>query len=149
MAPAELTSHLGYWLRLVSNHVSHSFARKLQAFDITVAEWALMRVLFGIDESPSQLAERMGMTKGAITKLADRLIAKSLVIRTSSRDDRRSQTLRLSKKGESLVPRLAGLADQNEAECFSHLSETDRALLERVLRENVKRFGLKDRKSVV
>ena len=142
MAPAELTSHLGYWLRLVSNHVSHSFARKLQAFDITVAEWALMRVLFGIDESPSQLAERMGMTKGAITKLADRLIAKSLVIRTSSRDDRRSQTLRLSKKGESLVPRLAGLADQNEAECFSHLSETDRALLERVLRKSVKRFGL-------
>src|ERR1700751_1324794 len=120
MAPAELTSHLGYWLRLVSNHVSHSFARKLQAFDITVAEWALMRVLFGIDVSPSQLAERMGMTKGAITKLADRLIAKSLVIRTSSRDDRRSQTLRLSKKGESLVPRLARLADQNEAKGFSH-----------------------------
>ena len=142
MSPAELTSHLGYWLRLVSNHVSHAFARQLQAFDITVAEWALMRVLFGIDESPSQLAERMGMTKGAITKLADRLIAKSLVIRISSRDDRRSQTLRLSKKGERLVPRLAGLADQNEAECFSHLSETDRALLERVLRKSVKRFGL-------
>jgi DNA-binding MarR family transcriptional regulator len=102
MSPAELTSHLGYWLRLVSNHVSHAFARKLQAFDITVAEWALMRVLFGIDESPSQLAERMGMTKGAITKLADRLIAKSLVIRISSRDDRRSQTLRLSKKAKAL-----------------------------------------------
>jgi DNA-binding MarR family transcriptional regulator len=84
----------------------------------------------------------MGMTKGAITKLADRLIAKSLMIRTSSRDDRRSHTLRLSKKGESLVPRLAGLAEQNETECFAHLSKTDRALLERVLRESVKRFGL-------
>lgn len=142
MAPAELTSHLGYWLRLVSNHVSHSFARKLQALDITVAEWALMRVLFGIDESPSQIAERMGMTKGAITKLADRLIAKSLMIKTSSRNDRRSHTLRLSKKGESLVPRLAGLADENEAECFSHLSKADRTVLERVLKESVKHFGL-------
>jgi DNA-binding MarR family transcriptional regulator len=142
MAPAELTSHLGYWLRLVSNHVSHSFARKLQAFDITVAEWALMRVLFEIDESPSQLAERMGMTKGAITKLADRLIVKSLMIKTSSRNDRRSHTLRLSKKGESLVPQLAGLADENEAECFSHLSKADRFVLERVLKQSVKRFGL-------
>jgi DNA-binding MarR family transcriptional regulator len=142
MAPAELTSHLGYWLRLVSNHVSHSFARKLQTIDITVAEWALMRVLFGIGDNPSQLAERMGMTKGAITKLADRLIAKSLVISTASRVDRRSHTLRLSKKGESLVPQLADLADQNEAECFSHLSGTDRALLERVLKKSVKRFGL-------
>lgn len=142
MAPAELTSHLGYWLRLVSNHVSHSFARKLQAVDITVAEWALMRVLFGIGENPSQLAERMGMTKGAITKLADRLIDKSLMTRTASPDDRRTQTLRLTKKGERLVPQLADLADQNEAECFSHLSKADRVLLERVLKASVKRFGL-------
>jgi DNA-binding MarR family transcriptional regulator len=142
MAPAELTSHLGYWLRMVSNHVSHSFARKLQTVDITVAEWALMRVLFGIDENPSQLAERMGMTKGAITKLADRLIAKSLITRTASSEDRRSQSLRLTKKGESLVPRLAGLADKNEDECFSHLSAADRALLARVLKASVKRFAL-------
>src|SRR5947209_4303795 len=98
MAPAELTSHLGYWLRLVSNHVSQSFARKLQSIDITVAEWAVMRVLFGNEDNPSQLAEHMGMTKGAITKLADRLIAKSLVIRTANPEDGRSHTLRLSKR---------------------------------------------------
>ncbi len=142
MAPAKLTSHLGYWLRLVSNHVSHSFARKLQSIDITVAEWALMRVLFGIEDNPSQLAERMGMTKGAITKLADRLIAKSLMIKTASREDGRSHTLRLSRKGEGLVPRLAEMADRNEAECFAHLSEKDRATLERILKGSVKRFGL-------
>ena len=116
MAPAELTSHLGYRLRVVSNHVSRSFARKLQAIDITVAEWALMRVLFKIEDNPSRLAERMGMTKGAITKLSDRLIAKSLMIKTASIEDGRSHSLRLSKKGESLVPRLANLADQNDAE---------------------------------
>jgi DNA-binding MarR family transcriptional regulator len=84
----------------------------------------------------------MGMTKGAITKLADRLIAKSLVIRTASREDRRSHTLKLSKKGESLVPQLADLADQNEAECFSHLSGADRALLEQILKKSVQRLGL-------
>jgi MarR family transcriptional regulator, lower aerobic nicotinate degradation pathway regulator len=142
MAPAELTSHLGYRLRVVSNHVSRSFARKLQAIDITVAEWALMRVLFKIEDNPSRLAERMGMTKGAITKLSDRLIAKSLMIKTASIEDGRSHSLRLSKKGESLVPRLANLADQNDAECFSHLSKKDRATIERFLEESVKRFGL-------
>ena len=41
----ELTDHLGYWLRQVSNHVSQGFARKLAAQDVTVAEWAVMRVL--------------------------------------------------------------------------------------------------------
>ena len=34
---SDLTSHLGYWLRYVSNHVSHAFARKLTG-DAHVAE---------------------------------------------------------------------------------------------------------------
>ncbi len=38
-----LTSHLGYWLRYVSNHASHAFARKLDGRDVTVAEWVVMR----------------------------------------------------------------------------------------------------------
>ncbi len=36
-SPSELTEHLGYWLRLVSNHVSHTFAARLAAKDVTVA----------------------------------------------------------------------------------------------------------------
>jgi DNA-binding MarR family transcriptional regulator len=101
-----------------------------------------MRVLFGTEDNPSQLAERMGMTKGAITKLADRLIAKSLVIKTANAEDGRSHTLRLSKRGENLVPRMAAMADQNEAECFTHLSGKDRVTLERILKQSVKRYGL-------
>ena len=51
---------------------------------MTVAEWVLMRQL--LDEealAPSRLAERMGMTRGAVSKLADRLIAKSLLTRNA------------------------------------------------------------------
>ncbi|MGH7103573.1 MAG: MarR family winged helix-turn-helix transcriptional regulator [Acetobacteraceae bacterium] len=69
---SDLTDHLGYWLRYVSNHVSQAFARKVEAHGVTVAEWVLMRQL--PDEkalAPSRLAERMGMTRGAISKLAD------------------------------------------------------------------------------
>lgn len=41
----DLTAHLGYWLRYVSNHVSQAFARKVEANGVTVAEWVLMRRL--------------------------------------------------------------------------------------------------------
>src|SRR5471032_730570 len=91
---SDLTAHLGYWLRYVSNHVSQAFARKVEAHGVTVAEWVLMRQL--LDEqalAPSRLAERMGMTRGAITKLADRLIAKSLMVRAADPEDGRAQTL--------------------------------------------------------
>ena len=35
--PSHLTSHLGYWLRHVSNHVSQAFARKVEQQGVTVA----------------------------------------------------------------------------------------------------------------
>ena len=121
MPPAvpELTTHIGYWLRHVSNHVSYAFARKLAAKEVTVAEWALMRVLYGKEPmSPSGLADQMGLTRGAVSKLADRLIAKGLIVRKASLDDGRAQTLDLSAKGAAFVPGLAALADRNEAECL-------------------------------
>lgn len=139
----ELTDHLGYWLRQVSNHVSHAFARKLAAEGVTVAEWAVMRQLHGREPmSPSHLAEEMGMTRGAISKLADRLVAKALVGREDSLSDGRAHTLRLTARGADLTPELARLADRNESESFSHLSDEDRAALLRILRATVSRLGI-------
>ncbi|EME70082.1 transcriptional regulator [Paramagnetospirillum caucaseum] len=142
-AVSELTDHLGYWLRQVSNHVSHSFARRLAAKEVTVAEWALMRMLYGQEPmSPSRLADRMGLTRGAVTRLAGRLIAKALVVREFCPDDRRAQTLGLTAKGEAFVPELAVLADLNDAACFAHLSEEERRVLELILKGMVARLGL-------
>src|SRR5271170_4954611 len=141
---SDLTAHLGYWLRFVSNHVSQAFARKVEAHGVTVAEWVVMRQL--LEEkalAPSRLAERMGMTRGAISKLADRLIAKSLLVRTADPQDGRAQTLSLTRAGRSMVPKLAALADTNDAEFFDHLAPKDRAALLRTLREIVEKRGLK------
>jgi DNA-binding MarR family transcriptional regulator len=139
----ELTAHLGFWLRHVSNHVSYAFARKLAAKDVTVAEWALMRMLYAQEPtSPSEIADRLGLTRGAVTKLADRLIAKALIIREPKPDDGRAQTLCLTEKGTGFVPDLAALADQNEAECFAHLSDSERRSMKRILKKTVKQLGL-------
>ena len=141
---SDLTAHLGYWLRYVSNHVSQAFARKVEEQGVTVAEWVLMRNL--LDEealAPSRLAERMGMTRGAISKLAERLIAKSLLARTADPEDGRAQTLSLTSGGRALVPKLAALADINDAEFFDHLEPEDRSALLRILQGIVRKRGLK------
>jgi DNA-binding MarR family transcriptional regulator len=141
---SDLPAHLGYWLRYVSNHVSQAFARKVDSLGVTVADWVLMRQL--LDEealAPSHVADRMGMTRGAITKLADRLIAKSMLVRTADPQDGRAQTLSLTTAGRALVPELAALADANDAEFFNHLASDDRAALLRILREIVEKRGLK------
>jgi DNA-binding MarR family transcriptional regulator len=141
---SDLTAHLGYWLRYVSNHVSQAFSRKLEAHSVTVAEWVLMRHLLEEEAvAPSRLAERMGMTRGAISKLADRLIAKSLLVRVADSGDGRAQILSLTSAGRALVPALAALADANDAEFFDHLAPEDCAALLRILREIVEKRGLK------
>jgi DNA-binding MarR family transcriptional regulator len=141
---SDLTAHLGYWLRYVSNHVSQAFARKVETYGVTVAEWVLMRQLLEQKAlAPSRLADRMGMTRGAISKLADRLIAKSMLVRVADPEDGRAQTLSLTSAGRALVPRLAALADANDAEFFDHLARKDRAALLRMLREIVEKRGLK------
>lgn len=143
--PSELSAHRGYWLRMVSNAVSQAFARKLAAEDVTVAEWVLMRFLHGSAQTtPSSLADQLGMTRGAITKLADRLMAKGLVARKAHEEDKRAHYLFLTEEGAARVPKLADLADQNDAAFFGVLGADDLAALDRLLRLLVERHGLRD-----
>jgi DNA-binding MarR family transcriptional regulator len=142
---SELEKHVGYWLRFVSNHVSHAFMQKVEAKGVTVAEWAVMReMLEAGPANPSQLAERLGMTRGAISKLVERLCGKALVERTASDGDRRYQSVALTEKGKKVVPILARLADENDQEFFGHLTGEKQAELVRLLKDVVHRHGWKD-----
>lgn len=130
-----LKSHLGYQLRIVSNAVSHSFARKLAAREVTVAEWVILREMYSSDErtSPSGVAELTGLTRGAVSKLIDRLLHKGLVTRTESSDDRRCQDVKLTAKAVQGVPKLAEIADENDEIFFSVLSSSERKKLMKIL----------------
>lgn len=145
LAPTSgLTDHTGYWMRMVSNAVSQEFARKVAAEGVTVAEWAFMRVLLDLQPTaPSVLAERMGMTRGAISKLSERLVAKGLVERKESPDDRRAHSLALTPAGRKKVPVLAALADDNDAAFFGVLTMEEHQALDRILKALAERRGLK------
>jgi len=142
--PSPLEAHLGYWLRFVSNQVSHAFAQKLAGRGVTAAEWVVLRELYEAEAMvPSALAERLGMTRGAISKLADRLAEKALAVRAANAADRRFQTLALTAAGRALVPALAALADANDHEFFGHLAPAERAAIEAAMRAIVRRQGFR------
>lgn len=139
-----LEAHLGYWLRFVSNHVSHAFKTKVEAQGVTVAEWVVLRWLFDhASARPSQLAEGVGLTRGAVSKLVDRLVVKRLVTCVADEHDRRAQRVALTAAGRRLVPRLAALADQNDAEAFGHLDPGERAALLATLQRMAQHHGLR------
>jgi DNA-binding MarR family transcriptional regulator len=142
---SELEKHVGYWLRFVSNHVSHAFARKIEAQGVTVAEWVLLRAMLDARiVNPSQLADAVGMTRGAVSKLVERLSRKGLAVRSSPEGDRRYQSVKLTAAGKRLVPVLAQLADENDREFFGHLQMEESNRLANLLQDIVRRHGWKD-----
>jgi len=143
LTTSKLTDHTGYWMRMVSNAVSQEFARKVAGQDVTVAEWSFMRALYDYEPMPpSILAEKMGMTKGAISKLAERLLVKGLVARTESKEDKRAHSLSLTSEGRDKIPVLAALADENDAEFFNTLTTEEHKTLNRILKLLAERRGL-------
>jgi DNA-binding MarR family transcriptional regulator len=142
---SSLEDHTGYWLRFVSNHVSYAFKQKVENQGVTIAEWVLLREMFDAGAiNPSQLADKLGMTRGAISKLVDRTCRKKLAVRRVPGGDRRYQTVTLTAAGKKLVPALAQLADENDREFFGHLNPEQKADLVSLLRDIVRQNAWKD-----
>lgn len=140
---SELASHTGYLLRMASNAVSQAFARKVAEEGVTVAEWAVLRSLYDSDAiPPSALAHKMGMTRGAISKLAERLLEKGLITRIGNPDDKRGHSLSLSAEGASKIPLLARLADENDATFFAVLSDEAHEQLRQLLHTLIDKHDL-------
>lgn len=139
-----LEAHLGFWLRFVSNHVSSRFQKLVEANGVTVSEWVALRLLYGRSAvSPLELMDALGMTKGAISKIVTRLEKKGLLARAASISDRRAHALVLTEGGRELVPRLAQLADQNDAAFFGHMTDEQRAALVAAMQQVVVLHKLK------
>jgi DNA-binding MarR family transcriptional regulator len=129
-----LETHLGYWLRRVSNRVSAEFARALQSRGVSVAEWvALSEIGQRAETRPAELADALGMTRGAISKVLDKLEARDWIARRELAEDHRVQLLSLTRQGRRALPQLAEIADRNDARFFDCLDAGERVELRRLL----------------
>ena len=132
----QLEKHLGYWLRLASNHVSADFAQGLHSRHVSVAEWVALRHVYdhgGI--TPSELAERLGMTRGAVSKVLEKLQSKGWVETRTKPEDQRVQLLYVTPAGVRLLPELAEIADNNDRKYFSCFDEPEHEQLASLLRK--------------
>lgn len=129
-----LEDHLGYWLRTVSNHVSGAFAQALQERQVSVAEWVALRHIYDRQTiTPGELADLIGMTRGAVSKVLTKLASKGWITRTIDGEDNRVQWVTLTPAGQQILPQLAQLADQNDAYFFGCLSGAEQQTLRQLL----------------
>ncbi|WP_037599830.1 MarR family winged helix-turn-helix transcriptional regulator [Streptacidiphilus rugosus] len=125
-----LRAHLGYWLRRLSDEVDGRFERELAKQGVTVAQWKVMSTIDRGDAvTTGDVARFLGIDASAVSRLVDRLVLKGLMVRNPDPASRRSMLLALTGTGSKLVPRLAQIAEENEAYFFDSLAEEQRTLL--------------------
>ncbi len=135
-SPSGLETHLGYGLRRVSNQVSGAFARALQTRHVSVAEWVVLSQIHERpDTQPGELAGALGLTRGAVSKILDKLETKKWISRQTLPQDHRVQLLSLTRHGRRILPELAKTADQNDQHFFACLDAGEKVLLRRLLQK--------------
>lgn len=135
ISPIVSDTELANRLRIAASAGHQAVSQAVLKHGVTASEWALLRDLHGAGAVPqTRLAERLGMTRGAISKLVDRLVAKRLLVRgRGGGGDRRVQIIGLTGAGALLVPELARAASAAEAILFAGISARERHVLESAL----------------
>jgi DNA-binding MarR family transcriptional regulator len=124
-------TNLADLLRTAAGAAHLALSRAVLPHGVTAAEWTLLRELRAAGAVPqARLAKRLGMTRGAISKLVDRLVAKRLLVRgRGGGGDQRVQIIGLTGMGALLVPKLAIVASDVEAALFADLPAGGRGIL--------------------
>lgn len=104
---------VGWLLRQIKQSMVCQADKLLDKHDLTHAQWApMLRLRFNGPMSSAALARELAMDGGAMTRLLDRLEAKSLIRRERSVEDRRVVMVSLTETGLSAMQQAPGVLSQ-------------------------------------
>jgi DNA-binding MarR family transcriptional regulator len=136
--PADHEAELRLWLRLLTctTLIEGDIRSRLRdTFDVTLPRFDLMAQL---DKTPGgmtlgELSQRMMVSNGNVTGLAERLEAQGMLERRASPNDRRAQIVSLTADGRRAFRAMARTHEDWIAEIFSGLTSDETETLMRLL----------------
>lgn len=128
---------LGYHLAQADIPVKKVFFKHIgEPLQLRPVEFTiLMLVANNEDVTQKHLSQALSVSAPNITTLIDRLVERELVIRVRSETDRRSQYIRLTRKGAALARKAHEVSLTMEQELVRHLTEAERAMLIELLQK--------------
>jgi len=134
--------HVGFWLNLLARAGAKSFERALEKHGVTIAQWVVLRALYGRESSLNELSQAIGLDLGSTSGLVERLVQKKLVNREIPPEDRRSVRLSLTSAGVDLVPELAVTASRHDEAFFAKISKTKKDQLLAIVMELIQKHEI-------
>jgi DNA-binding MarR family transcriptional regulator len=128
--PADHEAELRLWLRLLTctTLIEGEIRRRLRdSFDVTLPRFDLLAQL---DKAPNgmtlgELSQRMMVSNGNVTGLAERLVEQGLLDRRASPTDRRAQIVSLTAEGRRAFRTMARTHEDWIADIFSGLGAAE------------------------
>lgn len=122
---------LGYNLAQAAVTASLVYERSLGApLGLRQVDFTILTL---IDSNPNvtlkNLSDALGIAPSNLTVIVERSVAKKLIVREPSEDDRRSRYLRLTPSGRALLTKAWKIAQRMEAAVLQHFSPAERAIL--------------------
>lgn len=121
-------------------HLLHAMKSKLHqeleglGIEVTPLHmWMLKKIATSDSCTAQALSVQLGRDKAQITRLVNGLLASELVTRTPNPNDKRSQILLLTDKGEGLVSKMKEINDKLSASMTQGFNDEDKAKLERLM----------------
>jgi DNA-binding MarR family transcriptional regulator len=136
LALGPLDSLLGYRLRRAQLAVYEDFLRDAPVENLAPGQFAILLL---IDHNPDltqqELCEGIGVDKSTFTTTLDRLADRDLIRRVRSKEDRRSNSLRLTAKGQAARKAMLAHVARHERRAFARLTASERKALMTLLRK--------------
>jgi len=115
-------------LSVAAAYLRDESERVVEAFDITLPQYNVLRILRGVHPGGhprGEIASRMLDRAPDVTRIVDRLSAKNLVERDRSSDDKRQSITRITAAGLELLERMDGPMQQAFDAVGNRLSARD------------------------
>ncbi len=129
------TAGLGFYLREAYRAFSRDFHAALARHGVTHAQWVLLWFLSQAGSlTPLELSRRAGIQKASATSVIDALKQRRLIRGDKDAIDRRKLNLYLTPAGVELMKELVACAAAINAHARAGFSETEMAMLLRLLR---------------
>lgn len=133
-----LQDRLGYKLSRLSRIVQSRLDTELTKHDLTRLKWCVLSSVELEDHnSPSDLADHIGITRPAISRLLKAMIKSGLIERKLTDEDGRSRKINVTDTGRKKISACRPFVEQNQEYFLSKLSYEQRDALDQALSDMI------------